>query len=142
MIETSNELLEAHECEALVITCMDFRFIAATYRFVHDELAIPTFDFVTVPGAAKGVAEKNQYGQYEFDVTALSQKLHKIGKVIIVNHATCGAYGIENPEQERERQTSDLKNAKALFEKTFPGVSVRAFFAQKGNGGITYLPVQ
>ena len=141
MIETSNELLEAHECEALVITCMDFRFIAATYRFVHDELAIPTFDFVTVPGAAKGVAERNQYGKYEFSVTALSKELHKIGKVILVSHATCGAYDIQDPEQERERQSTDLKNAKVLFEETFPGVSVQLFFAQKGDGMIVYIPV-
>lgn len=142
MVETPRELLEAHECEALVITCMDFRFIAATYKFVRDELRIPTFDFITVPGASKGVAEQNKYGQYEFDVTALSQRLHKIGKVILVNHATCGAYGIKNPAQEQERQSMDLKNAKALFEKTFPGILVRAFFAQKGDEEIIYMPVE
>lgn len=142
MIQTSNELLEAHECEALVITCMDFRFVAATYTFVRDELHIPTFDFITVPGASKGVAEQNQYGQYEFDVTALSKRLHHIGKVVLVNHAECGAYGIQDHAQEQERQSQDLLSAKALFIKTFPGVSVQSYFARKGDGEILYLPVE
>ena len=142
MVETPRELLEAHECEALVITCMDFRFVAATYKFVRDELRIPTFDFITVPGASKGVAEQNKYGQYEFDVTALSQGLHKIGQVILVNHATCGAYGIPDLEQEAKRQEQDLRSAKAMFEEKFPGVTVQLFFAKKGDGVIIYLPVE
>ena len=120
---------------------MDFRFVAATYKFVLDELHIPAFDFITVPGASKGVAERNHYGKYEFDVATLSKKLHKIGKVILVNHATCGAYGIENPELEQEKQSSDLKIAKALFEETFPGVSVQTFFAQKDTDAINYLEI-
>ena len=137
-VETSNELLEAHECEALVIACMDFRFVEATYKFVRDVLKIPSFDFITVPGASKGVAERNTLGKYEFDVTALSQRLHKIKKVILVNHATCGAYGIPEIEQEAKKQEQDLRSAKAMFEKTFPGVTVQLFFAKKGDGEIIY----
>jgi carbonic anhydrase len=138
MIETSNELLEARECEALVITCMDFRFHAATTAFVRDELNVPTFDLCTIPGAAKGIAEENRY---VLNVPALAKVLHKVGSIILVNHARCGAYDISDPKQELEVQSRDLRNAKIILQNTFPDTPVRLFFAQIGDNEVTYIPV-
>ncbi|MBI1888540.1 MAG: hypothetical protein HYS15_01205 [Candidatus Spechtbacteria bacterium] len=139
MIETPNKLLQAHECEALVITCMDFRFVAATYAFIRDELHIPTFDLFAIPGAAKGIAEKNQYVLH---VPTLAKALHRIGSIILVNHERCGAYGISDPKQELEAHNRDLRKAKSILQNVFPDTPVQLFFAQIGDREVTYLAVE
>ena len=126
------ELLESHECEALVITCMDFRFHETTMKFIHDGLGIDTFDLATAPGACKLINS---------DIVALSKKLHNIKQVIIVNHATCGAYGIKDPVKELEIQSQDLKKADAILGDLFPDLSIKLFFAQKGTSEINYLRI-
>jgi len=137
-----SELLESHECEALVITCMDFRFHQTTSKFVRDKLSIESFDLITVPGVCKGVAEKNELGEYISSVIALSGKLHKIKTVIFVHHSTCGAYGISDSNKEIEVQTEDLKKADAVLGDIFPDLSFQLFFAQKGDGEINYISVE
>ena len=127
-VKISNELLGAHECAALLITCIDFRFHEAAKKFARDELSVPTFDMLTVPGGCKGVAEKNDLGKYVSDVIALSQQLHKIKKVILINHSTCGAYGIPDSKQELPTQTEDLKKADTLLGDLFPNLSFQLFF--------------
>jgi len=131
--KVSSKLLESHECEALVITCMDFRFHEKTVQFIRDSLGITTFDLLTSPGAAKTVNS---------DVVGLSKKLHGIKRVVIVNHATCGAYGISDPQEDLETQSKDLKKADAVLGDIFPDLSFQLFFAQKGDGEINYISVE
>ena len=128
----SQELLESHECEALVITCIDFRFHETTAKFIHEGLGIDTFDLVTTPGACKTINS---------DIVALSKRLHNIKQVIIVNHATCGAYGIKDPSQELEAQSLDLKKADVILGDLFPDLSIKLFFAEKGAGEINYIEI-
>jgi len=59
-IKVPKELLSAHECGALVLTCMDFRFREATQQFVKDALGIEQFDGpISIPGTCKGLAEED-----------------------------------------------------------------------------------
>ncbi len=127
------KLLESHECEALVITCIDFRFHETTSRFIREGLGISTFDLATSPGACM---------RLNTDIITLSKRLHNIKQVVIVNHATCGAYGIKDPGAELEAQSQDLRKADALLGDLFPDLSIKLFFAQKGNGEINYLEIK
>lgn len=127
-----SELLSSHECEALVITCMDFRFHETTAKFIHQGLGIDTFDLATAPGGCKIINS---------DIAALSKRLHNIKQLIIVNHETCGAYGIKDLAHELEVQSRDLKKADAIFGDLFPDLSIKLFFAQKGNGEINYIEI-
>lgn len=141
-IKVPNKLLGAHECEALVVTCIDFRFHEAAREFVRSQLGVTTFDLLTVPGACRGVAEKNDLGKYIADAIALAYRLHKIKKVIIINHGTCGAYGIQDQKRELATQIEDLKKADAILGDLFPDLSFQLFFAQKRDGEIVYLPIE
>jgi carbonic anhydrase len=127
------ELLESHECEALVITCMDFRFHETTSKFIREGLKISTFDLATSPGACKKLNP---------DIISLSKKLHNIKQVIIVNHATCGAYAIKHPDAELEAQSQDLKKADAILGDLFPDLSIRLFFAKRDVDKVTYQEIK
>ena len=48
---------DVHHCEAVVLTCIDFRFWRETLEFVEKKLGIETFDFPSLPGAAKAINE-------------------------------------------------------------------------------------
>lgn len=142
IVKVPKELLEAHECKALVITCMDFRFWEATLgEFVKKNIGIERFDIITIPGACKGLAERNEMiSEYIKYVIQLSQEKHRIKKVIIVHHGTCGAYNIDNPKEELEAQGRDLRDATETLSKLFKRLEFHAFFAQKGSNEIVYIP--
>ena len=141
-INVPNKLLEAHKAQAFVITCMDFRFREATQSFVAEGLGIKNFDLVAVPGAAKGVIEKTATGEVGSTSAEIAERLHRVTKVIFVNHGTCGAYSIPDAEKELERQSADLTETRRIFSEQFPTLSIRSFFAQKNDGAINYLEIQ
>lgn len=143
-VKVPNVLLNAHECEALVITCMDFRFREATQQFVKEGLGIKQFDGpVSIPGACKGLAERNAtVTDFIKSVIETAIKVHHIKKVIIVHHAECGAYGISDTDAEFQRQTDDEKKGDAIPGDLFPDLSFLLFFAKKGAGEIIYVPVE
>lgn len=143
-VKVPNELLDAHECEALVLTCMDFRFWEATLiHFVKENLGVQRFDVANIPGVSRGVAERNEMlANFTKYVIQLAVEKHHIKKVILIHHATCGAYGISDAEQELKTQTEDLKKADAILGDLFPKLSFSLFFAQRRNGEIIYMPVE
>ena len=143
-VKVPDELLNAHECEALVLTCMDFRFREATQQFVKEGLGINQFDGpISIPGVCKGIAEANaivtDFTKFAIE-TAL--KVHHIKKVLIIHHAECGAYGISDRDVEFQKETEDERKGNAILNGLYPDLSFRMFFAKKGDGEITYLPVQ
>jgi|AP95_1055475.scaffolds.fasta_scaffold89984_3 carbonic anhydrase len=144
-IKVPNELLDAHECEALVLTCMDFRFREATQQFVKEGLGINQFDGpISIPGVCKGIAEANSivtdFAKFAIE-TAL--KVHHIKKVLIIHHEECGAYGISDRDVEFQKETEDEKKGDAILGDLYSDsdLSFQMFFAKKGDGEITYIPV-
>lgn len=143
VVKVPKELLLTHECEALVLTCMDFRFREATQKFVKEGLGIERFDGpISIPGALKGLADDNsvvsEFAKFTIETAV---RIHHIKKVVIAHHAECGAYGIEDPEKELRIQTDNLKKADAILGDLFPNLSFQLFFAQKGDGEIIYQAV-
>jgi carbonic anhydrase len=141
-ISVPYNLLESHSCEALVVTCMDFRFYQATVEAVKKMLRIKTFDLLTVPGSCLGVAQINNTGEYILETTGLSKKLHSIKAIIFVNHSTCGAYGIADAEKELSRQSEDLRIAKGIVNNSYPDLKIFTFFASAQSGSIKFIPIE
>lgn len=142
-VEISDELLNSHECDTLVFGCMDYRYRAATQQFVKEGLGIKQFDGpISIPGACKGIAEgNNMITEFIKYVITTAIKVHHIKKVIIVHHATCGAYGIPDIDTEFQKQTEDAKKGDAILSDLFPDLSFQIFFAKKGEGEIIYIPI-
>jgi carbonic anhydrase len=109
-----------HEADALLLTCMDFRF----FLTIAEMMKGIKYDHVILAGAALGVVVKNptclrdkaRWQQTFFDHLELAIALHKIKKVIVLEHRDCGAYGPDgfcllpaNPKRGLERRVHDEK---------------------------------
>ncbi len=132
MTECSFLFKNKHTCEAVVLTCVDFRFWNSVVEFVKNELKIKNFDLATVPGAAKEIVNGNEaIDKLEIDIPV---KFHHVRKVVIVNHEDCGAYGgssrFKNADEEEKFHRGELLKARSIIEKVHPGVEVVLAYAR------------
>ena len=107
-----------HTTDAIVVHCIDFRFqknldVWLLGRFGHDNydrvsLAGGVFDFYTI-----------------LKQVEISNRLHKIKKVVLINHEDCGAYGAEGTYA---RHKSDLEEAERKIEALFPDLDVETYY--------------
>jgi carbonic anhydrase len=140
--------LRLHECEALVLTCMDFRFWEGTLTgFVKDALGMKYADITTVPGVCKGVAQGDEVTiSHIRRAIDIALEKHHIRKVPIIHHSTCGAYGINDKKAEFETQCANLKKGAKILAAWYPALSFSAFFAQgeekEEYDEITYLAIE
>lgn len=117
-----------HQCQALVIRCMDFRFRKATIKFVEDKIK-GDFDDPTQAGGVKNV-------DFIVEHVKIAKENHKIQEVYLFNHQDCTAYGgsqnFKSFEEEREFHRQVLNRAKAFISYLFPGLKVYIFYAHFG----------
>ena len=129
-----------HHCEAVVLTCIDFRFWRETAEFVEKELGIKSFDFPSLPGAAKALNESASQNDLAWQCLDVPVKLHAAKKIVIVNHADCGAYGgskkFANSKEEQKFHEGELKKAKTRIIANFPNQEIILVYAKlAGDGG-------
>jgi len=108
----------AHRCDALVVSCIDFRFQKYIRDWLDTNLKDKTFDYV---GFAGGVKDLDTVMK-QLDI---SVRLHEISQVILMNHEECGAYGEESTPENHAR---DLKKAKATMLERYPSLSVSTYY--------------
>lgn len=105
-------------CDAIVITCIDFRFQETITNWLHKNLGHLEYDRVALGG-----------GVFDFYTilkqVEISNRLHAIKKVILVNHEDCGAYGKEGTY---ERHQTDLNEAEIKIEALFPHLDVETYY--------------
>ncbi len=136
----------SHTAKALVLHCMDFRFIHQIVHYLKAEGLIDQYDDVSLAGAAKCLADPMQAHDTEVVLRQieLSQKLHQITSVYLINHRDCGAYGkiFDTPEAETERHTQDLQRAKTMVQEKFPELEVKTILATlQESGQVQFTPV-
>lgn len=108
----------AHQCSAIVVTCIDFRLQRVIEKWCNKNLGEKEYDRVAWAGGV-------------FDLTGIlkqieiSNRLHEIKKVVLVNHEDCGAYGEAGTP---ERHDSDLKNAAAKVIELYPHLEVETYY--------------
>jgi carbonic anhydrase len=115
---------DVHSCEAVVLTCIDFRFWKETVEFVELELGIKNFDFPSLPGSAKAINESNGT-DLAMSCISVPCDLHHVEKIVIVNHQDCGAYGgsgkfAGNDDAEQKFHEDELKRAKEKILAKYP----------------------
>lgn len=129
-----------HSCEAVVLACIDFRFWKGTMKFVEEELGIKTYDFPKMPGAAKAVNECLSEVDVAMKCIGVPCDLHHAQKIVIVNHADCGAYGGAKEfkgdlEAEQRFHEEELKKAKEKILAQYPGKEVILAYAKLTDDG-------
>lgn len=104
----------SHTCDAIVITCIDFRFQEYIEKWLEKNLGKKNYDRVALGG-----------GVFDFYAilkqVEISHKLHKIKQVVLINHEDCGAYGAAGTY---ERHKNDLVTAKKTIERLYPKLKV------------------
>ena len=84
--------------KAMVLSCMDPRFQHLVQNHLKKKKLIGKYSAFTIAGAAVGVTHKKfkQWHKTFYDNLAISIQLHKIEKLIVINHKDCGATKIAN----------------------------------------------
>lgn len=136
-----------HTAKALLLHCIDYRFVHETVHFMKAQGLIDQYDDVGAAGAAKNLVDPYDASDVEFILRqiAIAKKLHDIQEVVIVNHRDCGAYGkgtFANEEEETKRHTFDLGKAQQMIENRIDGLKVRTYLARlKEPHGVDFEPI-
>ena len=114
--------------EAMVLSCMDPRFQTKVYKYLRKKKLSGKYSSFTIAGAAIGVTAKKfkKWHSTFLDNLSTSIKLHKINKLIVINHRDCGAAKIVNSEKkfnskiENKIHKDSFKKLKKVLNKKFP----------------------
>ena len=88
--------------EAMVLSCIDPRFQAKVFNHLKRKKLTGKYSAFTIAGAAIGVTHKKfkKWHSTFWDNLETSIKLHKISKLIVLNHKDCGAAKIANKKKQ------------------------------------------
>ena len=88
--------------EAMVLHCIDPRFQPKVYKYLKNKKLIGKYSSFTIAGAGIGVTH-NKFKKWHttfWDNLNTSIKLHKINKLIVINHKDCAAAKIANGKKK------------------------------------------
>ncbi len=115
--------LHPEKIEALIIRCIDYRFVTQSNKFKENLGLTNNYDLIAYPGASKNIHQL-------FDAIEVSNRLHKPKKILIMNHEDCGAFP---PNATKETHVQSLEKAEKLLNVEFPGIPVELYYS-KFNG--------
>ena len=118
--------------EAMVLSCIDPRFQAKVFNHLKRKKLTGKYSAFTIAGAAIGVTHKKfkKWHSTFWDNLETSIKLHKISKLIVLNHKDCGAAKIVNKEKkfnsliENKIHKESFVNLKKKLKKKHPNLKV------------------
>ena len=118
--------------EAMVLSCIDPRFQTKVYKYLKNKKLIGKYSSFTIAGAGIGVTH-NKFKKWHttfWDNLNTSIKLHKINKLIVINHEDCGAAKIVhnnknfNSSIENSIHKKSFSKLKKTLKKKFPNIKV------------------
>ena len=87
------DLKKKGSATALVLSCIDPRYISLTTELLNDEKDLKKdYDLFVLAGSELGYLTKPEWEQVAHDHIDLAIKLHGIKKIICVSHEDCGFY--------------------------------------------------
>ena len=118
--------------EAMVLSCMDPRFQPKVYKYLKTKKLTGKYSAFTIAGAAIGVTHKKfkKWHSTFIDNLSTSIKLHKIKKIIVINHKDCGAAKIVNGKKkfnsiiENRIHKESFKKIKKVLNSRFPTLKI------------------
>ena len=118
--------------EAMVLSCMDPRFQPIVYNYLKKRKLSGKYSSFTIAGAAVGVTATKfkKWHKTFWENLNTSIKIHKIEKLIVINHKDCGAAKIANgkkefsPAIEKKIHRDSFSKIKKQIKKRFPKLKV------------------
>ena len=104
--------------KAMVLSCMDPRFQTKVSNYLKRRKLTGKYSAFTIAGAAVGVTAPKfkKWHSTFWENLNTSIKIHRIEKLIVINHKDCGAAKIVNGKKEFTPQ-NEIKIHKNSFEK-------------------------
>ena len=121
--------------EAMVLSCIDPRFQHLIHNHLKKKKLTGKYSAFTIAGAAIGVTHnkfKNWHKTF-YDNLATSIQLHKIEKLIVINHKDCGAAKIVNQKikfntfEEIKIHVESFIKIKKTIKKKFPKLKIEFY---------------
>ena len=118
--------------KAMVLSCMDPRFQPKVFKYLKAKKLTGKYSSFTIAGAAIGVTHKKfkKWHSTFVDNLSTSIKLHKIKKIIVINHKDCGAAKIVNGKKkfnsiiENKIHRESFKKIKKVLNNRFPTLKI------------------
>ena len=118
--------------KAMVLSCIDPRFQPLVYNYLKKKKLIGKYSAFTIAGSAIGVTHDKFKKWHSVFIENLSTsiKLHKIEKLIVINHTDCGAAKIANGNKrfdsliEENIHKSSFIDIKRKIKKKFPKIKI------------------
>lgn len=87
-------LMASGTTQALMLTCIDFRLVDVVAHYMNGRGMLGRYDQVILAGAslAPGSDKFPNWAQTYWDHLDVAIKLHRIQRVIVLDHRDCGAY--------------------------------------------------
>jgi hypothetical protein len=122
-----------HKAQAIVHTCIDFRFRKALNDFIENELNLHSVDLKTDGGGVKKIFEEGPIREWIFQNFQIAFDLHGVERVVLINHQDCGAYGgtkaFQSLEEELRNHEIQLRHSVSVVRAKFPSKQVDAYLA-------------
>jgi hypothetical protein len=126
---------DKYQCDAAVVWCFDNRFEAGFRKFLK-KIGVYNSDPIKIAGGAKSLASPEHEGDREFLLEQIrkSLRLHGAGRVILMLHSDCGAYGglaggfRGDASAEREYHRAEMDRAKENLRAAIPEARVEGYF--------------
>jgi hypothetical protein len=121
------------QTEALLLTCMDFRLVDDTARYMASRGLTDKYDHIILAGAALGALTDKfpAWNQTFWDHVGVAIDLHKIHKVLVLDHRDCGAYKVilgedfaKEPTKETAIHATQLKRLGKMIQEKYPALEV------------------
>ena len=118
--------------EAMVLSCMDPRFQTKVFNYLKSKKLSGKYSSFTIAGGAIGVTHKKfkKWHSTFWENLETSIKLHRIRKLIVLNHKDCGAAKIANNGKkfnsliENKIHKESFENIKKTLKKKHPYLKV------------------
>ena len=118
--------------KAMVLSCIDPRFQHLVYNHLKKKKLTGKYSAFTIAGASVSVTHSKfkKWHNTFYDNLATSIQLHKIEKLIVINHKDCGAAKIANgkkefsPANEKKIHQDSFKKLKKEVKKRFPKLKI------------------
>ena len=118
--------------KAMVLSCIDPRFQSVVINYLRKRKLNGKYSSFTIAGSAIGVTDQKfkKWHKTFWDNLETSIKLHKIKKLIVINHRDCGAAKIINGKKkfdnfnETEVHKNSFTKIKKRFKNKYPNLKI------------------
>ena len=118
--------------KAMVLSCIDPRFQPIIYNYLNKKKLSGKYSLFAIAGSGVGVTASKfkKWHRTFWENLDTTIKLHKIKKLIVINHQDCGAAKIINGKKEfnilneTRIHIDSFKKIKKKFKKKYPKLKI------------------